>query len=118
MQASEEKKESRPFGMTLGGFVARFGALFGLAILVIILSILSPVFLKPDNLWNICPPGHGERVAGGGHAAGDHHRRHRPFGRFGAGPVDERAGDAGHQDARQPVHGDGWPAWRSGWGWA
>ncbi len=53
MQASDEKKESRPTGMTVGGFVARFGALFGLAILVIILAILSPVFLKPDNLWNI-----------------------------------------------------------------
>ena len=53
MQASDEKKESRPTGMTVGGFVARFGAVFGLAILVIILAILSPVFLKPDNLWNI-----------------------------------------------------------------
>ena len=27
--------------------------LFGLAILVIVLSILSPVFLTPDNIWNI-----------------------------------------------------------------
>jgi len=53
MQASDEKKESRLAGMTVGGFVARFGALFGLAILVIVLAILSPVFLKPDNLWNI-----------------------------------------------------------------
>jgi ribose transport system permease protein len=40
-------------GMTLGAFVARFGALFGLAILIIVLSILSPVFLTPDNIWNI-----------------------------------------------------------------
>ena len=53
MQASDKKKESRPTGMTVGGFVARFGALFGLAILVIVLAILSPVFLKPDILWNI-----------------------------------------------------------------
>jgi len=30
MQASDEKKETRPAGMTVGGFVARFGALFGL----------------------------------------------------------------------------------------
>ncbi len=48
-----EKKEARTFGMTAGSFVARFGALFGLAILVIVLSILSPVFLTPDNIANI-----------------------------------------------------------------
>jgi ribose transport system permease protein len=55
MQAADgtSKSKRQLFGMTLGGFVARFGALFGLAILVIVLSILSPVFLKPDNLWNI-----------------------------------------------------------------
>jgi ribose transport system permease protein len=51
--ATGGKSESRPVGRTLGGFVARFGALFGLGILVIALSVLSPVFLKPDNLWNI-----------------------------------------------------------------
>jgi ribose transport system permease protein len=52
-QAIDGKNESRSAGRTLGSFVARFGALFGLAILVIVLAILSPVFLKPDNLWNI-----------------------------------------------------------------
>jgi ribose transport system permease protein len=52
-QATEGKTESLPVGATLGSFVARFGALFGLGILVIVLAILSPVFLKPDNLWNI-----------------------------------------------------------------
>jgi ribose transport system permease protein len=36
-----------------GDFVARFGALFGLAILVIVLAVTSPVFRQPDNLWNI-----------------------------------------------------------------
>ncbi len=39
--------------MTLGAFVARFGAFFGLAILVIVLWILSPVFMTPDNIANI-----------------------------------------------------------------
>jgi ribose transport system permease protein len=51
MEATEGRR--RFGGMTLGAFVARFGALFGLAILVIVLSILSPVFLTPDNIWNI-----------------------------------------------------------------
>jgi ribose transport system permease protein len=51
MEATEGRR--RPAGMTLGAFVARFGALFGLAILIIVLSILSPVFLTPDNIWNI-----------------------------------------------------------------
>jgi ribose transport system permease protein len=49
----EAKGESRAAARTGGGFVSRFGALFGLGILVIALAILSPVFLKPDNLWNI-----------------------------------------------------------------
>lgn len=48
-----DKKEARTFGMTMGAFVARFGALFGLAILIIVLSVLSPVFLTPDNIANI-----------------------------------------------------------------
>jgi ribose transport system permease protein len=39
--------------MTVGAFVAKFGAVFGLAILIIVLSILSPVFLTPDNIANI-----------------------------------------------------------------
>lgn len=51
MEAAENRR--RFGGMTLGAFVARFGALFGLAILIIVLSILSPVFLTPDNIWNI-----------------------------------------------------------------
>lgn len=52
--SSMEATENRRFGgMTPGAFVARFGALFGLAILIIALSILSPVFLTPDNIWNI-----------------------------------------------------------------
>lgn len=51
MEAMEGRR--RMGGMTLGTFVARFGALFGLAILVVVLSILSPVFLTPDNIWNI-----------------------------------------------------------------
>jgi ribose transport system permease protein len=54
MQAVEgAKKQRRLFGMTLGGFIARFGALFGLIILVIILSLTSDVFLSPDNVSNI-----------------------------------------------------------------
>jgi ribose transport system permease protein len=51
MEATEGRR--RLSGMTLGAFVARFGALFGLAILIVVLSILSPVFLTPDNIWNI-----------------------------------------------------------------
>ena len=43
----------RLFGMTLGGFIARYGAVFGLLVLMIILSISSPVFLSSDNLINI-----------------------------------------------------------------
>lgn len=43
----------RLFGMTLGDFVARFGALFGLAILVIFLSLTSPTFLTIGNLSNV-----------------------------------------------------------------
>ncbi len=54
MSSMEATEGRRPFGgMTLGAFVARFGALFGLAILIVALSILSPVFLTPDNIWNI-----------------------------------------------------------------
>ena len=49
----ELKRSPRLFGMTVGGFIARFGALFGLAILVNFLSFATPVFLKPDNLSNI-----------------------------------------------------------------
>lgn len=40
-------------GMSLGSFIARFGALFGLLILVIFLSITSNVFLTVDNLSNV-----------------------------------------------------------------
>ena len=55
IQASEDnnKKPAPSSGTTIGGFVARYGSLFGLAILVIFLSITSPVFLKADNLSNI-----------------------------------------------------------------
>jgi ribose transport system permease protein len=54
MNSIEATDGRRRFGgMTLGAFIARFGALFGLAVLVIALSILSPVFLTPDNIWNI-----------------------------------------------------------------
>jgi ribose transport system permease protein len=51
--AADGKSEAGPAVRTAGGFVSRFGALFGLGILVIALAVLSPVFLKPDNLWNI-----------------------------------------------------------------
>jgi ribose transport system permease protein len=47
----------RLFGMTLGDFVARFGALFGLAILVIFLSLASPGFLTVGNISNIARQG-------------------------------------------------------------
>lgn len=53
VEAPDAKKETRTFGMTLGAFVAKFGAFFGLAILVIVLSVLSPVFLRSDNIANI-----------------------------------------------------------------
>jgi ribose transport system permease protein len=51
--ATDGHSESKPAAKRAGRFVSRFGALFGLGILVIVLAILSPVFLKPDNLWNI-----------------------------------------------------------------
>jgi ribose transport system permease protein len=54
LQAAEgARRERRLFGMTLGGFIGRFGALFGLIFLVVVLSITSPVFLTVDNLSNI-----------------------------------------------------------------
>ena len=54
MQAAEgTEKTRRLFGMTLGGFIGRFGALFGLIILVAVLSLTSDVFLSTDNLSNI-----------------------------------------------------------------
>jgi ribose transport system permease protein len=54
MQAVDGADQPRRlFGMTLGGFIARFGALFGLVILVIVLSLMSDVFLSPDNISNI-----------------------------------------------------------------
>lgn len=40
-------------GMSVGGFFTRFGAVFGLLILIIYLSIASPVFFTVDNLGNI-----------------------------------------------------------------
>lgn len=40
-------------GTSIGNFIARFGAFFGLLILVVFLAITSPVFLTPDNLSNI-----------------------------------------------------------------
>ena len=53
-QASESvKPNARLLGMGLGNFIARFGAFFGLLILVIFLSVTSKVFLTPDNLSNI-----------------------------------------------------------------
>jgi len=45
--------KSRGFGDVLRDFITRFGALFGLAALVIFLSIASPVFLSQANLSNI-----------------------------------------------------------------
>ncbi len=54
MQASDSARQPRRlFGMTLGGFIGRFGALFGLITLVVVLSATSPVFLTADNLSNI-----------------------------------------------------------------
>jgi ribose transport system permease protein len=44
-------------GAALGSFIARFGALFGLLILIIYLSVSSPVFLTADNLSNIARQG-------------------------------------------------------------
>ncbi len=54
MPASDSARQPRSlFGMTLGGFIGRFGALFGLITLVVVLSATSPVFLTADNLSNI-----------------------------------------------------------------
>lgn len=47
------KQKSTPRGAAISGFIARFGALFGLLLLVIFLSLTSKVFLSPDNLSNI-----------------------------------------------------------------
>ena len=43
----------RLLGMPPGSFVTRFGAIFGLVFLMVILTIASPVFLTADNLANI-----------------------------------------------------------------
>ncbi len=54
VQATEiGKAQPRLFGMTLGGFIGRFGALFGLITLIVFLSIRSDVFLSSSNLSNI-----------------------------------------------------------------
>ncbi len=47
------RRAPRLFGMTIGDFVARFGALLGLVILVLFLSATSPTFLQGGNLANI-----------------------------------------------------------------
>ncbi len=47
------KQKSTARGGTISGIIARFGALFGLLLLVVFLSITSKVFLTPDNLSNI-----------------------------------------------------------------
>lgn len=47
------KAQSASAGVNLGNFIARFGALFGLILLVIFLSVTSDVFLTSSNLSNI-----------------------------------------------------------------
>jgi len=47
------RRAPRLFGLTIGDFIARFGALLGLIILVIFLSATSPTFLQGGNLANI-----------------------------------------------------------------
>jgi ribose transport system permease protein len=50
----EVKSRFTSWGLAnLGTFIARFGALFGLLILIVFLSIASRVFLTADNLSNI-----------------------------------------------------------------
>lgn len=53
--SSTEANKSRfqLFGMTPTGFIAQFGALFGLLILIAFLAFTSPVFLSASNLSNI-----------------------------------------------------------------
>jgi ribose transport system permease protein len=53
--SSDEIKPTRRIlgGMTLGSFLAQFGPLFGLLILVMFLSATSPVFLTVDNISNV-----------------------------------------------------------------
>jgi ribose transport system permease protein len=55
MQATSEGggASAGSFGASVGAFVARFGALFGLVILMVFLSIASPVFLTADNLASV-----------------------------------------------------------------
>ena len=58
MPASEALEEPRRlFGMTLGGFVGRFGALFGLIILVVVLSVLVARLPDPGQPVEHRPPG-------------------------------------------------------------
>lgn len=47
------KPQVRIFGMTIGNLLGRFGALIGLLVLVIFLSITSDVFMTGSNLQNI-----------------------------------------------------------------
>jgi ribose transport system permease protein len=71
-QASTESKpaDSLINVKSLGSFIARFGALFGLLILVIFLSVTSDVFLTVDNLSQRGAAGHRQLAAGAGLAAG------------------------------------------------
>ncbi len=55
--ADATRRAPRLFGMTIGDFVARFGALFGLIILVVFLSATSPTFLTGNNLANVARQG-------------------------------------------------------------
>ena len=47
----------RIFGMTFENLIARFGAMLGLIIIIVVLSIASPVFLSFENLVNISRQG-------------------------------------------------------------
>jgi ribose transport system permease protein len=54
IETTEGSKIAPKFaGLSLGSLIFRFGAVLGLLILVIFLSVTSPVFLKPENLSNI-----------------------------------------------------------------
>lgn len=53
IQLTGEGTRSQPLGASIGAFITRFGAFFGLLILVVFLSAASRVFLTPDNLASV-----------------------------------------------------------------
>ncbi len=87
---------SGPRANQIIGSVFRFQFLFGLVIVIVLAIAFSPIrddanlFLSQRNLSNVARDVSETGHPGRGHAARHHHRRHRPVGRLGGGPLGDR----------------------------